>query len=1164
MKITIFLIAFICLKATAGSFAQNISLSEKNVPLRKVISKINKQSGYVFWYESSLIKSDVLASIYVQHATIEQALNQLLKDQPLSYSIIDKTVVISEKLMTNTTRPQQQEITGRVIDDKGLPLPGVSVSIKNTVRGAVTNQNGLFNLRADQGQILVFTFVGYRKKEVTVGNERAISVSLEMDESQLNDVVVTALGIPKEKKSLGYAVQEIKGADLNEARDNNFVNSLSGRVAGVNVISSTGVGSSARITIRGESSLNYQSNQPLVIIDGVPVANDPVQNNGDADYGNSIGSINPADIESVNVLKGPAAAALYGSRAAHGALVITTKTGKNGKAFSASITSGYTIESTLRLPRFQNYFGGGDNGVFEGSNFGYSNNGLYPNGESDGYDESWGPRLDGSLKKQFDSPTTNGFRGADVYLPNRGEIIATPWVAHPDNVKSFFDTGHTRFNSVAFAGNSEKANYRFSYTNRDEKGIVPNNNLADNSFRLNSGFNLSSKFTIESFINYTSTSSTNRPDLGYGRNRPMYFFIWMPRELNLESMRNYWIPGLEGIQQYQANYSEDHNNPFFYQYENTSGQSKKAFSGNVRLNYQLLDNLSLMVRGGTDYFNDFRPQQISVSTSDNPDGFYQETTLGYQESNYDFLLNYKNVYKDFHYNISAGGNRLDRQGSSRVATAPRLLIPGVYNLGNSAVASTPSSNNSKKRINSLYGYFQADYKSMIYLELTGRNDWSSTLPVPNNSYLYPSATTSVVLNEVFHMPKQVDLFKLRLAYASVGNDTDPYNIYGTYNPQGLWNGQTSVGESSGLQGGANLKPEISHSFEAGSQIALFKNRIGLDITYYTTKTKNQILGLQNAISSGYSSRLVNAGEVSNKGIEVMLNLVPVSLSNSFKWNLNINFAKNISKVVSLAPGVDRIVQAAPGEDATLEARVGERMGSLYGPGFERVASGDLKGEIIIGANGRPAITANPMYLGNINPDFTVGITNRFSFKGVYVEGLLDISQGGVFISRFLNKGMGSGVLLESAEVRLTRAAGQEYAADQLYYRDGAALMADGSYQRNLQIFDGSVSKGIYGTNARDYYKRYYDHNSEAQLIDRSFMKLRELKMGYTFNKKILKNLPVQSITVSLVGRNIALWTKNKDFDPETGTSTGGGLVGGFENLSLPTTKSYGFNINVNF
>jgi hypothetical protein len=413
------------------------------------------------------------------------------------------------------------------------------------------------------------------------------------------------------------------------------------------------------------------------------------------------------------------------------------------------------------------------------------------------------------------------------------------------------------------------------------------------------------------------------------------------------------------------------------------------------------------------------------------------------------------------------------------------------------------------------------------------------------------------------MSPAIDLFKLRLAYAQAGNDADPYSTTTPYLFQQLYGGIPSLSESSQLNN-ANIKPEKSSTMEIGAELQLFKSRLGLDVTFYKTSSKNQILALPTPISSGYRSRSINAGEISNKGIELQLNAVPIRWQNGFEWDLSLNFAKNISKVIALYPGVDKIVQAAPGEDATIEAHVGQRMGALYGPGFQRVQTdkGSLKGMIVIGSNGRPQITPTSMYLGNINPDWTMGITNHFSYKGIYLECLFDINQGGVMVSRFINKAIGAGQLIETEGVRLTRAAGNVY--DNNYYQDGAVLQADGSYKRNLQVFDGTYSKGLNGTGPRDFYKRYYDHNSEAQLIDRSFVKLRELKLGYSIPKKMYSKIPVQNISFSVVGRNLALWTKNQHFDPETGASTGNGLVGGFENLSLPTTRSLGVNLNINF
>lgn len=1071
------------------------------------------------------------------------------------------------------TRPA---VSGIVKNEDGLALNSAVVEAQNAentkIASTTTNEKGLFQFpRLPLGgpYHFIFSHIGYATDTlggyiISDNTRLALSVNLHPKNQELGQVVVTALGIVQRKTALGYASQEVKGATLNEARDNNFVNSLSGRVAGVNIISASGVGASARITIRGESSLNYQKNQPLIIVDGIPVGNDPVQNNGadtNPDFGSSIGEFNPADIESVNVLKGAAASALYGSRAANGALVITTKSGRGKRGIGVTYSGGYTWENPLRLPKFQNSFGGGQNGEYKGSNFGYSNNGLYPNGVNEDWDESWGPATDGTPITQFDGPTSNGFRGGDVYLTNRGDITPTPFIAYPNNMKDFFVTGHTRYNSVALAGSSDVSTYRFSYTNNQDLGIVPNNNLTRNTFALKTSYKLTDRFTADAAANYTKTLSSSRPDLGYGHGTPMYEFVWLNRNVNTNALRNYWIPGLEGIQQFSQDYGNGHDNPFFYAFESPSGQNKDQLFGNIKLTYKILDNLSVMGRAGTDYFNDFRPRRQAFSSSNSLQGLYQETTLRYQENNYDFLINYNTNLNDIHFDISAGGNTMERTRNNRVATANSLTIPGVYNLGNAASAVQNTTYDESRRTNSLYAFVQMDYLGKIFVNVTGRNDWSSTLPKEHNSYFYPSVNTSVLLNKIFTMSRSIDLFKFRAAFAQAGNDADPYSSITPYNYQQLWGGIASLSESSTLNN-KNLKPEKSTTVELGTELQLFRNRLGLDLTVYETKSRNQILALPTAISSAYDAQVINAGQISNKGVEVTLTTVPVRTKGGFEWDLNINFARNISKVEALYPGVTKIVQAAPGEDATIEARVGQRMGALYGPGFQRVTTGDLKGMPIVGTNGLMQVTATSIYLGNINPDWTMGINNRVSYKGAYLDFLFDINKGGVMVSRFINKAIGAGQLIETADVRNRRPKGQVYNID--YYRDGAVDQGNGTYERNLQVFDGSYSKGVYATGPRDFYKKYYDHNSEAQLVDRSFVKLRELKIGYNFPRTLYSHTPMQNISLAFVGRNLALWTKNQHFDPETGASTSNGLVGGFENLSLPSTRSLGVNLNITF
>lgn len=1073
-------------------------------------------------------------------------------------------VCIAGLLLAGTAFSQNPHVVEGTVTDgaDGTGIPGANVILKGTNIGTVTDVNGAYRIQLPDGTgTLVFSFVGFSSQEIEVANRAKISVVLEQEATQINEVVVTALGIKRETQSLGYAIQEIDGDQLNEARESNFTSLLAGKVAGLDVRTNAGVGSSTRVILRGESSLNFNGNQPLFVVDGVPISNN-VSNSTAADFGNGAAEVNPADIETVNVLKGPAASALYGARASNGVIIITTKSGKAGRGIGVSVNSGIMFEDVLRLPRFQNDFGQGNSGLFEGSNFGYQGNlDAFPNGVQDGFDESWGPRLNyGPKRAQFDSPTTGGYRGADVHIPGRGDIIPTPWVSQPDNVADFFELGHTLFNNIAFTGGNEKANFRLSLTNQDEKGIVPNNNLQRNTAALNTNFQLSKKLKADLRMNYIKTESTNRPDQGYGRNTPMYFMLWMGRQVNMNSLRDYWQPGLEGVQQFQYNYGENHNNPFFYQYENTSGQVKDRLIGNLSVTYDFTDRLSLMLRTGTDFSIDHRTYKHAWSEVDHLKGLYRLNDFYTEERNTDFLLRYSLKKTGmFGAIFSVGGNRRDDRARTVDVTVPELTIPGVYNLSNAAAPVSSGEYNAEKRVNSLYGLAQFDYNNKIFLDLSARNDWSSALPLNNNSYFYPAVSASALINEFFHAPEVIDQIKLRLGWAEVGNDTGPYSLYSTYSAQAPWGTTPTLSESATLRN-PQLKPESTSTYEVGLNVQLMQNRFGVDVTYYDIRSRDQILPLTLTSTSGYESRIINAGEITNKGIEVMLNAAPVSIANGFRWDISVNFARNQNEVVSLAPGIPAYVQTAPGEEATIEARVGQRMGAIYGPGFERVPDGPMKGEIIIGANGLPIKTTTPIYLGNFNPDWTGSVSNTFSFKGLSVRALFDIRQGGVFISRFFNKGMGAGILEESGRERAARAPGTEY--DGLYYHAGAVLNEDGTYSQNLISTDGTASEGIIGTSARAYYKQYYDHNSEAQLFDASFVKLREVAIGYTVPQSLLGNFPIRDIRLSVVGRNLKLWTDNPHFDPEGAmATTGGGLVPGFENMSLPSTKSYGFNLS---
>lgn len=1166
MKLSLMLLFIGVLQLSASVYSQSttLSLDLKDRTVKEVLQTIEEHSDFRFFYNEKFVDLNRKVSIFSENKSVENILNEVFTGTNISFKVMGNNLIIITPAEGTTQIHQIKSVSGKVTDSSGVSLPGVSVSIKGTTNGIVTDTEGKFSLsNIPSNATLTFSFVGMKTQEISVEKQDVINVTMRDETIGINEVVVTALGITREKKGLGYAVQEIKGDQLNTARETNFVNSLAGRVAGVNIVSGGAVGSTSRITMRGESSLSLQSNQPLFVIDGVPMGNDGVSNSTSADYGNSSGEVNPADVESMTVLKGPAASALYGSRAANGAIVIVTKSGKQGKGIGVSVNSGTTFETLLRLPKFQNKFGQGNNGLYEGSNFGKSSS-IYPDGINDNYDESWGPRMDvGTMEKQYFSPTTGGMRGGDVDNPGRGDIIASPWVSRPNNIRDFFDVGHTYYNNVALTGSNEKGDFRISYTNLDEKGVIPNNNLTRNTVAFKSNYKLTDKIRVNVSADYVKTTSTNRPDNGYGRNTFMYFTTWFGRNCDMNALKDYWQTGLNGIKQFQYNYGENHNNPFFLQYENTKGQNKDRLYGNISLNYDITKKLSIMGRVGTDVYNDFRPMKWAVSTVSYEKGSYREDYLYYQEQNFDFLLTWKDhVGQDFNYRASLGGNSMDKRNRYRSVVAPSLLIPSVYSIANSASTLQASSNTSHKRVNSLYAFTQLDYKSTYYLDLTVRNDWSSTLPSGSNSYFYPSMSFSTLVDKIVRFPEWVNQAKIRMGVAGVGNDTNPYSLRSTYgfvNP--TWGDSYALTSGSALPN-TELKPEKIFTYEFGSEIKLFDNRVNLDFTYYDIRSKNQIIQLPLAISSGYNSRMVNAGEIQNKGLEIMLNVVPVK-TEDFRWDATINFSTNRGKVLKLVSGVDKIVQASETEDVATEAVVGERTGTLYGPGYQRVESGPMKGQIIIGSNGAPLATSSYIRLGNANPDWIGSLSNEFVYKNIIVGVLVDVHYGGEFVSRYYNKANGAGQLVESLKGREARTVGQEYSG--LYYIEGAALV-NGVYVPNSTSTDGTYSQGVYGTSARSFIKKVTDHIPEGQTFDATYMKLREVKLGYSIPSKVFNHL-IKDVTISLVGRNLLLWTpkSNQHFDPEVSVATSGnGLVPGQENMALPSTRSFGFNLSFKF
>ena len=1039
----------------------------------------------------------------------------------------------------------QNMFTGTVLDENQVPLPGATVVIKGTTNGVATDFDGNFSIElSSSDDILVVSYIGYIKKEVAAIGKSSMIISLEPDSQQLDEVVVTALGIEREKKSLGYASQELDNDEVVQAREPNLLNSMSGKVAGLQITNSpTGLGGSARVSIRGDASLNINGNSPLFIVDGTPISNEIVGSSGSGtqsvDYGNGAAEINPQDIESINVLKGPAAAALYGSRAANGAIIITTKKGKSQSSkLGISFNTGITIENVFMLPDWQNEYGQGNNQQFafvDGSG----------SGIADGVDESWGPRLDtGLMIPQFDSPRTDGTRGGDTFVSD-ADIMPTPWVSQPDNTKDFFETGITKTNSIAISKSGEMGNMRLSFQNLDQEGTLPNTDLKRNTLSFSGTMNVSDKVKVNANMNYVKTDSDNRPAVGYGTESIMYLFIWYGRQLNTNNLRDYWQPGLEGTQQFNYNYNY-HDNPYFTMYENTNAQDKDRMFGNVSLTYDINENWKLLLRSGRDFYRDFRVRKRAFSTQRFPFGTYQEDNIFFEESNSDFLLSYdKKIGEKFNLNVSAGGNQLRQKQDFTKSVAPQLINPGVYSFNNSRQAVQVSSNNSEKRINSLYGYARFSYDNVLFMDVTGRNDWSSTLPEGNNSYFYPSVTLSAIASDMFNVPEWVSFAKVRAAYAEVGNDTDAYRLRSFYQNENPFDGSTPILTESSLIPNANLKPEITGSYEFGLDLRFFQSRVNLDLTYYDSATKNQIINISTDIASGYSSQLINAGEVRNYGFEAIANFVPV-LSENFKWSSTFNFATNRSEVTDLGNDIQFTLTEANG--AFIQAREGGSISAIYGRGFQRVEdeNSEYFGQMIINNQGIPERTDDLVYQGDYAPDFTLGMQNTFKYKNVDLGFLIDTRQGGIVVSRTKTIGSTSGQLQETLEGRET------------------GVVAEGV------VNTGTAESPVYAPNtvtvdARTYNNRYYERdNVEAAKYDASYTKLREVSLGYSFPQKLMQQLPITNARISVTGRNLILWTDNPHFDPETVGVSGGTLQPGIENMSYPSSRSFTFNLQVNF
>lgn len=1038
---------------------------------------------------------------------------------------------------------QDMVLSGTVKDVQGSPMPGVAVLIKGTTLGVVTQNDGTYSLfmgQADKDAVLVFSFLGFKTQELKWNGKTVIDVTLEEERQELEGVVVTALGIKREEKGLGYSTQTVTEKMMSDATPTNWASALVGKVAGANILStSSGPISSARITLRGDASLNIDGNNALIVLDGVPL-NSQMTGDGSnsygaggggdvpVDYGNGIADINPDDIASIQVLKGATAAALYGSRAANGVMLVTTKSGVNKKKKYLGVTfnSNSSFDRVLHWPEFQEEYGQGDLKTNASGKLYYSYGDSEDGAASGNVALSFGPKLDGSLYYQYDPET------------QQMGTVRTPWVKR-NHRKAFWQTGYTLVNSIAIDGSSEKSAVRLSLTYTKNEWIMPNTGF--NRIAVSGSFQnqVTDKLRVSAKVNYVKRQSDNLPATGYNNSSIPYFMILTNPSVDVRWYQQRWVKGKEGREILRP-FSPWLDNPYVIAYECLNPMEKHGVVATGSIIYEFSPKWELMIRSGIDLSFDTREMIRPYGLKNFPKGYYQQQDVFSYENNTDVLLTYRNqLSNSFNLSVSVGANRMDNKYKMQQAYVKDLITPGVYKLSNGVAAPITTFTERNKRVNSVYGTATLSYANKIFLDVTGRNDWSSTLPSGNNSFFYPSVSTSFILSDLLRLPEQISFAKLRASWAQVGNDTDPYKTAKYYNTS-AFPGSASV--SSTLYN-ARFKPEISNSIEVGLDWRMFKQRFGLDLAFYNNITRNQILDVPMDQTTGYTKATMNSGKVRNRGIELQLDGTPVKTKN-FTWNSTFTWAKNYNKVLSLAAGLTdgQTIAYTGGTNCALIAKVGGSIGDIYGYKLKRAPDGQ-----VVWKDGITARTTEFEYVGNAYPAWKAGFSNEFSYKNFRVSILFDGQWGGIVYSQTHHKMTEHGTLKHTLK----------YRENPNFEVVGEGVMLDerGQYvPNNVPI---SVSKYY-----ADYWRRA---NVETNSFDASFLKLREARIEYTIPSAGLNKIGIERLTLALYGRNLAMWTKDFPvYDPEVATLNNGTIVPGSEMGQLPSTRTMGFNLTLKF
>ncbi|MCF8302696.1 MAG: SusC/RagA family TonB-linked outer membrane protein [Bacteroidales bacterium] len=1058
----------------------------------------------------------------------------------------------------------QRTITGTVTSaEDGKGIPGANVVVKGTTRGTTTDLDGNYQLRVqEQDETLVFRFVGMETKEVPLGESNVINVVLEPKTKQLEGVVVTALGISREQKSLGYSVQEVSGDDMSNAQQNDAISALQGRVSGVQIRSSGNMGGSNKILIRGATSITGD-NQPLIVVDGVPLDNSNYNTlnaragYGGVDYGNMLNDINPNEIESVSVLKG-AAAALYGSRAANGVILINTKQAQRGKEdFDVSVSSSVDFEEQYVIPQLQDKYGGGaimpTESGFETVNIN-GNDYKVPQYQ---IDESWGPRYDGTEVLHWDAFSPESY--PDQYLNPR------PWQKPANGVLDFWETGVSFKNNIGINKTGENYGVRFSYANTSTQGTMPGSEQKKNHFKLAGNAELIEGLSVKANLNFQNNFTKGRPAIGYGDNSVgQKFFQWGQRQLDYERLKDY--KNDDGTQRTWNRQAWDNptpkysDNPYWTAYENYPDDERDRVFGSFGLSYEITDHLSAEGNVYGDYYSFYIRERVAVGSQ--ALSGYEEKVFKRSEYNYEGRLNYNNKFGDVRLQGIAGGNmRTYSEFENTGATSGGLVVPNVYALTNSTGNPTITDETREKQVNSLFANASIGYRGFLNLDLSIRNDWSSALPDEENSYFYYGASGSFVFSDLMDN-EWMNLGKLRAGYSQVGNDTDPYrvNTTYTYNEDGAFQSAPRLFVDNDLAN-PTLKPEQTATTEVGVDFVLFDNRLNFNATYFDKVTTDQIIPLEVSKATGYQTKIINAGEMESEGFEITLGGSPVK-TNDFEWNIQANFTQTKMTVNELVEGVEAIdiIRAVFG-GVFLRGSVGDEYGQLWG--YDYIY--DDAGNRVVSDAGTWLRTPNLVPMGSVYPDWNLGIRNSFNYKNFNLGFLVDIQQGGKFYTVTHMWGMYSGMLEETAA---TNDQGNEI-RDPVDEGGGIRLDGvtgdvtfndDGTYEVTNTAENQTYISGQ-GWAARHYHG--YGMPSAQSTFDANYVKLREFTLGY--------NIPVQdfsgffeSMRVSVYGRNLLTFGLDQEgFDPEM-TVAGSGNIQGLDGGLQPMARTYGFKLNFQF